>query len=131
MERLPVNGSLFPFVFQRMKTLLLLTLAATLSFAGGFWIEKGNPAASKDPKAEGAYATVRAMGCHKPADAKFTALAVNEKHETRPVELVPLSTPGMYAVKQPPFREGQWTIVVTAEYGNAVTTLKLPLTPKS
>jgi hypothetical protein len=110
-----------------MKTLTLALTLAALSFAGGFYLEKGHPSASKDPRAQGALATVRVHGCHQPEQAKFSAVAVNEKNETRPVELVPLATPGQYAVKEPPFRAGQWTIIVTAEYQAAVRTVRIPI----
>lgn len=115
-------------------TFVLTMLTAALSWAGGFWLELGNPTASKDPQAKGAIAIVRAVGCHEPQKAKVTAVAeafINGKMETRPVELVALSTPGMFAVKPLPQKEGTWVIQVTGEYLGVTRTVKIPPTPKS
>ena len=62
---------------RRPVLLLVLSLACvSLAFAGGYWIELENPAASGDPKARDAVLIVRATLCHNtPAEALLTATA--------------------------------------------------------
>ena len=96
------------------KTLLALTLAcAGQVFAGGFWLQLGNPEASPAASKMGAVLTLKAVGCHDPAAAKVTATAigiVNGQRRTIPLELKPLGEPGAYALSQQWPKEGKWVI---------------------
>ena len=93
-----------PSRFRRSALLLVLSLACVnLAFAGGFWIELENPAVSDDPKARDAVLIVRATGCRTPASARLTATAegfVEGEHQSLPLEPLPLSIPGTYAIPQ-------------------------------
>jgi hypothetical protein len=96
------------------KTIVTLMLAcAGQVFAGGFWLQVGNPDANPAAGKMGAVVTIQAVGCHNPATAKVTATAVgvvNGERRTIPLELKPLGEPGAYALSQQWPREGKWVI---------------------
>ena len=96
------------------KTLATLILAcAGQMFAGGFWLQTGNPEANPVAVKMGAVVTIKAVGCHDPAVAKVTATAigiVNGKRQSIPLELKPLGEPGAYALSQQWPKEGKWVI---------------------
>ncbi len=56
------------------KTFLLAALAAPL-FAGGFFLQLGNPEANPEARRLNAVLVIQAAGCHDPATAKVTATA--------------------------------------------------------
>ena len=64
------------------KTIVIATpVAAVLAlagqlFAGGFWLQLGNPEASAEARKVNAVVTIKATGCHDPALAKVTATAI-------------------------------------------------------
>ncbi len=115
------------------RTALILALATPL-FAGGFFIEFGNPEANSDPNAKGALTLVRATGCHDPAKAAFVATAegkVDGQRKSIPLEMAKLATPGLYAIKGSLPTEGKWVIAVAANWnGNFAGSAILPLTSK-
>jgi hypothetical protein len=94
------------------KMLAPVALAAQV-FAGGFYLQIGNPEASKEAQQLGAVMTIQAAGCHDPATAKITATAigiVNGERREVPLKVVAMSTPGMFAVTQPWPKEGKWLV---------------------
>jgi hypothetical protein len=96
-----------------VRTLLIAVLGAATTFAGGFSLEFGNPAANPDAKAKGAALVVRAVGCHSPEKAVFTGTAegvVNGKRQTIALTMIPLGQPGVFAVKQQWPSEGSWVL---------------------
>jgi len=95
------------------KTFVVLAMLATQLFAGGFFLQLGNPEASAEARKLGAVVTVKAAGCHDPATAKITATAigvVNGQRRTVPLEVKPLSEPGMFAILGQWPREGKWVV---------------------
>jgi hypothetical protein len=89
-----------------------LALAGQL-FAGGFFLQLGNPEANKEALKVGAVLTVKAAGCHDPATAKLTATAigmVNGERREIALKVTPLSEAGMFAIAQQWPREGKWVI---------------------
>jgi hypothetical protein len=100
-------------------TLTLVSLAfAGRVFAGGFWLQLGNPEASAEARKANAVVTIKAVGCHDPAAAKVTATAigtVNGQRRTIPLELTKLSEPGMFALAQQWPKEGKWVIRLTGK----------------
>ena len=94
------------------KMLAPVALAAQL-FAGGFYLQVGNPEASKEAQQLGAVMTIKAAGCHDPATAKVTATAigiVNGERREVPLKIVAMSTPGMFAITQHWPAEGKWIV---------------------
>lgn len=84
------------------KTLTVAALAAAASlYAGGFWLQMGNPEANPDAKSKNAVLVVQATGCHDPATAVVDGTAirvVNGHKQTTPVKLVALKEPGSFGV---------------------------------
>ena len=103
-------------MLKRLQLLAPLALAGHL-FAGGFFLQLGNPEASKEALKTGAVLTIKATGCHDPAKAKLTATAigmVNGERREIPLKVTPLSEAGMFALSQQWPREGTWVIQLVA-----------------
>jgi hypothetical protein len=101
----------------------VLALAGQL-FAGGFYLQLGNPEASPEARKLNAVVTIKAAGCHDPALAKLTATAIGMvKGERReiPLKVQALSTPGMFALTQQWPKEGRWVIRLEANNGEQFT----------
>ena len=111
------------------KTLVTLMLAcAGQVFAGGFWLQVGNPQASPAAGKMGAAVpikvTIKAVGCHDPSTARVTATAtgvVNGERRTIPLELKPLGEPGTWALAQQWPLAGKWVIQLVGTNGEQFT----------
>src|ERR1700690_1242904 len=99
---MPLRLSRQRFNLRRRKTMrnirvvLPLTLACQL-FAGGFWLQLGNPEANAEARKNNAVVIIKATGCHDPAAAQVTANAigiVDGKRQTIALKLIPFSEPG-------------------------------------
>jgi len=106
------------------KTLVVSLALAAQVFAGGFYLQLGNPEASAEARTLGAVLTVKATGCHNPASAKLTATAIGEVNGQRravPLEVKNLSEPGMFALVGSWPKEGKWAIELSATNGEQFT----------
>lgn len=116
---------------MNLRTISTFFAAGALLVAGSFSVEFGNPKANPDPKAKDAAVIIRAVGCHEPEKAVFTATAegtVDGKKESIPVQLTPLSTPGTYAVKKQWSDNGKFVLVFNAHFdGHFISSAVLPL----
>ena len=91
---------------------VFLGLAGHL-FAGGFYLQLGNPEANAEARKANAVVTVKATGCGEPAKARITATAtgfVDGRRQKIELKLTPLSEPGSYALTQQWPKEGRWVI---------------------
>ena len=115
------------------KTIVTLMLAcAGQIFAGGFWLQPGNPEANPAAGKMGAVVIIKAVGCHDPASAKVTATAIgvlNGERRTIPLELKPLGEPGVYALTQQWPREGKWVIQLVGKNDEQFTNTLLAAGP--
>ena len=114
-----------------MRNVAILAFATQL-FAGGFWLQLGNPEASAEARKAGAVITIKAVGCHDPANAEVTAAAVgilDGKRQTIPLKLTRLSEPGMFALSQQWPKEGRWVIELTGRNGPQFTNTLVPAGP--
>ena len=73
-----------------MRKTLLVAMAALAGqlFAGGFYLQLGNPEANPEAKKANAVLVIKATGCHDPATATLTATAVgvvNGKRQSIPL----------------------------------------------
>lgn len=101
----------------------LLVLAGQL-FAGGFFLQLGNPEASAEARKNNAVVTVKAWGCHDPATAQLTATAVgmvNGHRQSIPLSVTKLSEVGMFSISQQWPKEGKWVIELVARNGEQFT----------
>lgn len=108
---------------RMIQLVLCLPLAAQL-FAGGFWLEIGNPSASPEARAKNAVLVARLTGCHNPEKAAIAATAegiVDGKAQSVPLTLIPLSSPGVYALRREWPLAGTWVVKVVA-MNNGLTT---------
>src|SRR6266567_1382249 len=93
-------------------------------FAGGFFLQLGNPEANPESAKLNAVVTIKAIGCHDPAAAKVTATAVgvvNGERRTIPLEVKPLAEPGTYALTQQWPAQGKWVIQLVGKNGEQFT----------
>jgi hypothetical protein len=114
------------------KTLVILAALAAQAFAGGFYLQLGNPEASAEARKLGAVVTVKATGCHDPAAAKVTAAAigvVNGQRRSVPLEVKGLSEAGMSAVVGQLPKEGKWVVQLNAINGEMFTNVMAPVGP--
>ena len=121
------------------KTIVIATpVAAVLAlagqlFAGGFWLQLGNPEASAEARKVNAVVTIKATGCHDPALAKVTATAigiVDGQRRSIPLKLDKLSEPGAYALSQQWPKEGRWVIELVARNDQQFTNNLLTAGPE-
>jgi hypothetical protein len=120
------------------KTIVIATpVAAVLAlagqlFAGGFWLQLGNPEASAEARKVNAVVTIKATGCHDPAVARVTATAigmVDGQRRTIPLKLDKLSEPGAYALRQQWPKEGKWVIELVGRNDEQFTNTLLAAGP--
>ena len=98
-------------------TVAVLALAGQL-FAGGFFLQLGNPDANPEARKLNAALVVKASGCHDPAGANLTATAigmVNGERREIALKVDRLSEAGTFAIAQQWPAEGKWVIQLTAK----------------
>ena len=109
-----------------------LALAGQL-FAGGFWLQLGNPEASAEARKAGAVVTIKAVGCHDPATAQLTATAIGMVAGSRqsiPLKVTKLSEAGMFALTQQWPKEGRCVIELVGKNGEQFTNTLVPADAK-
>ncbi len=87
-------------------------------FAGGFFLQLGNPEANPEAQKLNAVLVVKASGCHDPAGANLTARAVgmvNGQRREIPLKVERLSEVGSFAIAQQWPKDGKWVIELTAK----------------
>jgi hypothetical protein len=90
-----------------------LMAAASLAAGGLFMLEMAKPTANSEAQAKHAILVVRGIGCAAPEKSAITATAegfVNGKREEIPLKLIPLSSPGLYALTRQWPAEGKRVI---------------------
>ena len=103
--------------------LALLACAAQLN-AGGLWVVLGTPQANPQAQSMKAFVTAKMAGCHEPAKAKLTAVAIGEidgVRKTVQLKLEPLTEPGTYALIRQWPADGKWVLQFTGEERGVVT----------
>ena len=114
------------------KTLILAVLAAPL-FAGGFFLQLGNPEANPEARKLNAVLVIKATGCHDPAGAAVTATAVgvvNGERRTIPLHVKKLAEVGEFALTQEWPREGKWVIEIVGKNPSQFTNTLVTAGPK-
>ncbi len=110
----------------------VIALAGQL-WAGGFWLQLGNPEASPEAVKTNAVLTIKAVGCHDPALATVEATAVgmvDGHRQTIPLKLIKLPGPGMYALSQQWPKSGRWVIQLVATNGEQFTNTLITAGPE-
>jgi hypothetical protein len=109
-----------------MRNTLLIATAALAGqlFAGGFYLQLGNPEANPEAKKANAVLVIQATGCHDPATATLAATAVgmvNGKRQSIPLQVTKLSGVGEFALTQQWPKDGKWVIELVARNGEQFT----------
>jgi len=102
-----------------------IAAVATPLIGGGLFVLLGNPEASPEALAKKAVLTLKLAGCHEPEKATIVGTAIGDSGGRRtsiPLKIVPLSTPGMYAVTQQWPSEGRWALQFVGRHDSRVTT---------
>lgn len=108
------------------KSLSVLAMAGSM-WAGALRLEVGNPSANPEAAAKHAVLVARITACQSPEKTTITATAegiVDGSRRTVPLSLVPLSTPGTFAVVRQWPAGGRWAVKMTAtnpDYKNYAT----------
>jgi len=105
-------------MLKKSASFLPAILLAGQLFAGGFFLQLGNPDASPEARKLNAVLTIKAAGCHDPATSRLTATAVgfvNGRRQEIALTVHRLSEPGFYAITQQWPREGKWVIRLEAK----------------
>lgn len=113
-------------------TVAVLALAGQL-LAGGFFLQLGNPEASPEALKLNAALLVKASGCHDPAGANLTAVAIGTVNGVRreiPLKVDRLSEPGAFAIARQWPAEGKWVIQLTAKNPDQFTNTLVVAGPK-
>jgi hypothetical protein len=114
-------------------TLLVVWGLSSLALAQGFTFAIGGPAASQDFKMKAAVFAFRTEGCADPANALVSGTAegfVNGMRQSRPLQVVKASKPGVYGVFQNWSGEGVWVVNLKGTCGNQAAGAIVPLGPK-
>lgn len=117
---------------RRVLQILPVTLACQL-FAGGFWLQLGNPEASAEARKNNAVLIIKATGCHDPASAQLSADAigmVDGKRQTIALKVTPLSEPGTFVLSQQWPKSGRWVIRVVGRNGGLFTNTLISAGPE-
>ena len=83
----------------RAAACVLVSIATT--WAGALYLEVGNPDANPEARTMKALIVARATACHEPAKSVVTASAIEASGtgiRRTALQVVPLKTPGMFAV---------------------------------
>jgi len=111
----------------------LATLAVgVLALADGFTFAIGSPVASQDFQAKAAAFVFRTEGCAEPA-AHVGGTAeglVKGARRSMPLNVVPMSKPGVYAVYQSWPAEGDWVVTLKGTCATATAGAIVPIGPK-
>lgn len=117
---------------KRNSIVLAITLAGQL-FAGGFFLQLGNPDANAEAHAANAILVIKAVGCIEPGSASLTATAISmvdgQQHRI-PLKLIRLSEPGTFALTQQWPKEGKWLIDLVAQSGPRFTNTLVEASPE-
>jgi hypothetical protein len=117
----------------RRALLAVPILAAAPLWAGGMWLQIGNPAANPEATAKQAVLVARITACHSPEKTALTATAeglTNSGRQSIPLKVIPLSKPDSFAVTREWPQSGEWVVKIVAtnpEYKNYATSVLIPM----
>jgi len=83
------------------QSLAMAVMSVVASWAGGLFLEVGNPEANPAAKSMNATLVARVTACHDPAKAKVTASFVRSyggELKRKQLEVTALQTPGTFAI---------------------------------
>jgi hypothetical protein len=118
---------------HKVLTAAIVAFLSTSSvFAGALVLQIDNPRSSPEAAAKNAVVLARVTECQSPEKTVVAATAEGVVHGVRqsiPLNLIRLSTPGLYAVTHDWSNEGIWAVrivVTNPDYGKYVTSAIVP-----
>jgi hypothetical protein len=115
------------------KIFLAVPILAAPLWAGGMWLQVGNPAANAEATAKQAVLVARITACHAPEKTALTATAegiTDSGRQTIPLKVVRLSKPDTFAVRREWPQSGEWVVKIVAtnpEYKGRATSVLVPV----
>ncbi len=92
-------------------------LAGLPLLAGALMVEIGNPASNPEALSKHAALVARTTACHSPEKTSMTATAegiIDGQRRSIPLKLIPLSSPGTFAVTHEWPSAGTWAVKIVA-----------------
>ena len=102
------------------------------ALADGFTFTIGSPVASQDYRGKNAAFVFRTEGCAEPATSQIGGTAeglVNGVRRSVALKVMPMSTPGVYAVPQSWPAEGDWVVILKGTCASASAGAIVPIGP--
>jgi hypothetical protein len=99
------------------NSLAAVLMAGLSLLAGALTLEIGNPTANPEALSKHAVLVARTTACHSPEQTSMTATAegvVDGQRRSIPLKLIPLSTPGTFAITREWPSGGTWAIKIVA-----------------
>jgi hypothetical protein len=119
------------------NSLAAVLMAGLSLLAGALMLEIGNPTANPEALSKHAVLVARTTACHSPEQTSMTATAegvVDGQRRSIPLKLIPLSTPGTFAITREWPSGGTWAIKIVArnpEYKDYATGALVPSDARS
>jgi hypothetical protein len=120
-------------MLKALTAAIVASLSISPVFAGALVLQIDNPRSSPEAAAKNAVVLARVTECMSPEKTVVAATAEGVVHGVRqsiPLNLIRLSTPGLYAVTQDWSNEGTWAVrivVSNPDYGRYVTSAIVPV----
>jgi hypothetical protein len=118
----------------RFRIALCITLCiASLGMASGFAFTIGGTAATQDFRLKGAAFAFRTEGCADPAKAEISGTAegmLKGERKSLPLQIVPATKPGVYAVLQGWPADGDWVVNLKGTCAEERAGAVIPMGPK-
>lgn len=112
---------------------VVICALAAFAMADGFTFAIGSPVAAQDFRAKTSKFVFRTEGCADPAKAQISGTAeglVKGARRSMPLQVAPMSKPGVYAVFQNWGSEGDWVVNLKGACAGAMAGAIVPLGPK-
>jgi hypothetical protein len=120
-----------------VKSLAAVLLVGLPLLAGALMLEIGNPASNPEALSKHAALVARTTACHSPEKTSMTAMAegvIDGQRRSIPLKLIPLSTPGTFAITREWPSVGTWAVKIVArnpEYKDYATGALVPFEANS
>ncbi len=115
------------------KWLLAVCILAAPLFAGALLLDVSDSASNPEALRDHAVLVARITACHSPGETTVSASAegvLNGTRQSIPLEVIPLSTAGTFAVRHQWPEQGTWAIKMVArnpEYKDYATSVVVPV----
>ncbi len=116
-----------------IRPLLAVAVLSVPLLAGALALEIANPAGNSEAQSKNVLLLVRTTACHSPEKTELRATAEGSArgvHQSIPLKVIPLSTPGTFGFAREWPSGGTWVVRIVArnpEYKNYATGMLVPV----